>query len=112
MKSFKLWMEEVEEDRRLRSMLFKRLGFDPKSEDSVTIKIRDLDKSRLKDYLASMGFDSDKIIQLQTWVDQNPEANLHNLLSQMQGTIPDEEETDLPSVPAELPSEQQPQQMR
>ncbi len=108
LKSFSLWLEEMDDNHKLRSMLLKRLGFDPKADDAINIKIRDLDKSRLKDSIGSMGLDDDTVMELQMWIDQHPDSNLSNLLSQMRDDEMDNLTTDLPSKPAVLPKGTQP----
>ncbi len=103
-KTFKLWLEEKESDRSVKTMLLKRLGFEPDIMDNSSIKLRDLSRERLVDQLGKMGFEDDRVELLQNWVKMNPDATLQNLLDQIGqddvATPQDDEE--MPSKPAKI----------
>jgi len=107
-KTFKLFVEEREQDRHMQNLLLRRLGFEPKAMDVTTIKLRDLDKDRIKQAIGSMGLDSDTVDQLQNWVENNPDTTLQNLLAQVNSQPTDDfGQNDIPSQPAQLPQGQQ-----
>jgi hypothetical protein len=108
-KTFKLFVEEREQDRTMQAMLLKRLGFEPKAMDVTTIKLRDLSKDRLKQAIGSMGMDPDTVQTLTNWVENNPDTTLQNLLAQVSGqprVSDDPGQSDMPNQPAELPQGQ------
>jgi hypothetical protein len=104
--NFRIWLEQEEaQDKHVRYMLMKRLGFEPHAADASGLKMRDFSKDKLKQALGQMGFDDNKVQDLQNWVMTNPDATLQNLLDQItQDDLPDEDEPDVPSQPAFLPS--------
>jgi len=104
MKPFILWLEEKQIDH-LKHMLLKRLGFEPKSTDVSSLKLRDFNKNRLNDAISQMNLDPDKVNELQNWVLNNPDSTLQNLIDQITfEDIPSiEEPVDLPNKAAKLP---------
>lgn len=108
MKSFTLWLEEKE--HHYTRMLLRRLGFDP--HETPDIKLRELNKDRLKDQLGNMGLDPDKVTQLQNWVDMNRDSTLQNLLDQIDDEEMPNDSEELPGQPAQLPQGQPKPQQR
>ena len=107
LKTFKLYVEERDQDRQLKDALLTRLGFNPKAMEDSTIKIRDLSKDRLKQAVSSIGFDDDTVQQLTNWIENNPDTTLQNLLAQIDGkTVDDSDQDDIPEAPAKLPAGQ------
>ncbi len=106
LKTFRLYVEERDQDHHMQSMLLQRLGFEPKAMDDSTIKLRDLNKDRLKQAVSSMGLDQDTVQQLVNWIDNNPDTTLQNLLAQIKGggmNNDDFGQNDVPEAPADLP---------
>lgn len=107
LKSFKLWLEARDGNKRISKMLMKRLGFEPNMLDSSALKIRSLNKERLLTSLSQIGLNDDKTNELITWVKNNPDGTIQNLVDQMSDrdiTPPeDTENMELPAKSASLP---------
>jgi hypothetical protein len=106
-KTFKMFVEEKEEERQLKNMLLKRLGFEPRAMEMSTIKLRDMNRNHVKKALSTMGLDPDSVQNLNNFIDTNPDTTLQNLLDQLNSIqMTTDDQTDVPSEPAKLPQGQ------
>ena len=103
-KSFKVWLEERMDDRQIKHILLKNLGFDAHAMDDTTIKLRDLNKGHLVNAISKLGLEPDKVTDLQNWIQTNPDTTLQELLSQLNSDDFEQgDETDLPGQQGVLP---------
>lgn len=102
---FKLWLEEQEDKKKIKTALLTRLGLTKNALEDQTIKIQDIDKSRLIQAIETMGLDDSSTTQLKNWLKMYSHSTLQELLNQLEGMDIDltQDQKDLPSQKAQLP---------
>jgi hypothetical protein len=112
MKRFRVWLEEKESRRRIRSMLMDRLGLED-TEENEDIKVSGPGPERVKQAITQMQITGDDLEQLNSLIDQSHETTLRTIIDQIEDIgVPEPDTEEIPSIPAQLPAgvQQSPQQ--
>lgn len=112
-KSFRLWLEEKSEKRDIWRKLLKNLDFsydDDSLADFEGIKLRRINKEKLKSALSTMGLDQDKLENILNNLKTMPDSTLKELIAQISELDLPEQETEMPTRQAEVPQSHHHQQ--
>lgn len=108
---FKLWLEDSLEERKIREMFLRRLGFDPSAMKDTSVQTMKINsyKDKIIKALENLGLVNDKLELLMNWVRNNPQSTLQNLINQIDyKDLEDNPDANnnLPGVNAKLPKGQ------
>lgn len=102
--NFKLWLEEKLDERKIRKMILRRLGYNPRhalDDSSVnTTKISSI-KTKLLKALDTIGLEEEDAEKLKNWIKTYPESTLQDLLNQ----IDPKDITNKKEISSKLPGE-------
>jgi hypothetical protein len=108
-KSFKMWFEERENIKNLKSIFLRRLGLESNVlDDGQDFKLKSFSKEKLKDVVTKIGLDDDIANNLVSWIEMSYDtSSLSALISRIKESDLDTEDMPdegLPTQPAQLPS--------